>query len=55
MREMLKQTREEKGMRLKKVPGALERIQESKYYVNNPESYRGKWKEVFQNHNNKVH
>ena len=41
-------------MRLKKVKGALENVQKSKYYVENPESNIGKWKEVFGN-NNPIH
>lgn len=38
-------------MRLKKVKGALERIELSKYYVNNPEQYKDNWNKVFQNEN----
>ena len=41
-------------MRLKKVKGALERVQLSYYYVNTPEDYKGKWNQVFQN-NNAIH
>lgn len=41
-------------MRLKKVKGALENVQKSKYYIENPESNIGKWKEVFGN-NNPIH
>ena len=36
-------------MRLKKVKNAIERIHVSEYYVNSPESYQGKWKQVFSN------
>lgn len=38
-------------MRLKKVKGALERIELSKYYVNNPEQYKDNWNKVFENEN----
>lgn len=38
-------------MRLKKVKGALERIELSKYYVNSPEQYKDNWNKVFQNEN----
>lgn len=41
-------------MRLKKVKGALEKIEKSKYYVNLPENNIGKWKDVFKN-NNPIH
>lgn len=38
-------------MRLKKIKGALERIELSKYYVNNPEQYKDNWNKVFENEN----
>ena len=38
-------------MRLKKVPGALENVKLSKYYVDEPEKYKGKWNNVFKNEN----
>lgn len=38
-------------MRLKKVKGALERIEKSTYYVESPEQNKGKWKELFKNDN----
>lgn len=41
-------------MRLKKVKDAKERVENSKYYVNNPEEYKGKWNELFGN-NNPIH
>jgi len=41
-------------MRLKKVQGALDRINTSEYYVNNPEENIGKWCHVFQN-NHPIH
>lgn len=36
-------------MRLKKVKGALEKIESSKYYVNSPGENKGKWNQVFDN------
>lgn len=41
-------------MRLKKVKDAKERVENSKYYVNSPEEYKGKWNELFGN-NNPIH
>ncbi len=38
-------------MRLKKVKGALEKIELSKYYVKNPEQYKENWNKVFENEN----
>lgn len=38
-------------MRLKKVKNALERIQQSKYYVNNINDNKGKWSNIFDNDN----
>ena len=38
-------------MRLKKVKGALEKIEKSSYYVKNPGNNIGKWKELFNNEN----
>lgn len=38
-------------MRLKKVKGALEKVESSLYYVNSPEKNIGKWTEVFNNNN----
>ena len=38
-------------MRLKKVKGALERIERSNYYVGNPSENKGKWLNVFDNKN----
>lgn len=38
-------------MRLKKVKGALERVELSKYYVKSPEQYKGIWSKVFENDN----
>ena len=41
-------------MRLKKVKGAIDKIKVSKYYVNEPEQYQGKWQKIF-NNNNPIH
>ena len=39
-------------MRLRKVKHAYERLKENKkYFIDNPIDHKGKWKEVFQNHN----
>lgn len=38
-------------MRLRNVPGAREAIVESEFTINNPEEYKGRWKEVFGNEN----
>lgn len=40
-------------MRLKKVKGATDEIMTSKYYINNPESYKGLYKTLF--NNNPIH
>ena len=36
-------------MRLRNVPGSREAIAESRFVIQKPEEYRGKWKEVFGN------
>ena len=38
-------------MRLRNVKNALEIVNNSKYTINNPESYKGKYKEIFGNDN----
>lgn len=38
-------------MRLKKVKDAIEKIESSKYYLQNPMEYKGKWQELFKNKN----
>lgn len=38
-------------MRLKKVKGALEKIEKSPYYINKPENAKGIWHNVFENNN----
>ena len=41
-------------MRLKNVPGAREKIELSKYFVNNPSEYKGNFNKLFKN-NNPIH
>lgn len=41
-------------MRLRNIPGSKEVITESVYVIQNPETHKGKWKEVFSN-NNPIH
>lgn len=41
--------KEEIFLRLRNVPGSREAIEESEFTVNNPEEYKGKWKEIFKN------
>lgn len=41
-------------MRLRNVKGARENIATSQFVIHNPEEYKGKWREVFQN-NNPIH
>lgn len=38
-------------MRLKNIKGAKEKVENSKYVINNPEKYRGKYKKLFTNTN----
>ena len=38
-------------MRLKNIKGASERILEGKYFINNPNEYKGKWHKLFNNKN----
>ena len=38
-------------MRLRNIPGSKEVITESSYVVQSPETYKGKWKELFSNDN----
>ena len=38
-------------MRLKKVKGAQEKINKSKYIIKNPKDYKGKYNELFNNDN----
>ena len=41
-------------MRLKNVKGANEIIVKGKYYLDNPNDYKGKWNKLF-NNNNPIH
>ena len=38
-------------MRLRNIPNALEIIKTSPNFIENPEKYKGKWNEVFNNKN----
>ena len=38
-------------MRLKKVKDAKEIVQNSNYYIENPQEKKGKWQEIFSNSN----
>lgn len=38
-------------MRLKNIKGASEKILEGKYFINNPNEYKGKWHKLFNNNN----
>ena len=38
-------------MRLKNIKGESERILEGKYFINNPNEYKGKWHKLFNNNN----
>lgn len=38
-------------MRLRNVPGSREAIAESRYTINFPEAYKGKWRTLFENEN----
>ena len=41
-------------MRIRFKPWARPELEASKFYIDNPEEYKGKWKELFQN-NNPIH
>ena len=41
-------------MRIRYKPWARPELEASKFYIDNPEDYKGKWKEVFKN-NNPIH
>lgn len=41
-------------MRLRNIPGSREIIAANEFVIQNPEQYKGKWKEVFKN-NNPIH
>ena len=38
-------------MRLKNIKGASEKILLGKYFINNPNNYKGRWNELFKNNN----
>lgn len=42
-------------MRIRNKPWAKEELNASKFYVQNPETAKGKWKEYFKNKNNPIH
>ena len=38
-------------MRLKNIKGASDKIKEGKYFIINPNEYKGKWNKLFNNNN----
>ena len=38
-------------MRLKNIKGASDKIKEGKYFIINPNEYKGKWNKLFNNSN----
>lgn len=42
-------------MRIRFKPWARPELEASKFYIDNPEYYKGKWKELFENKNNPIH
>ena len=42
-------------MRIRNKPWAKEELNSSKFYIQNPEDAKGKWKEYFKNPNNQIH
>ena len=38
-------------MRLKKIKGAIDRVKKGRYYIDNPNVYKGKWSKLFNNDN----
>lgn len=42
-------------MRIRFKPWARPELEASKFYIDNPEEYKGKWKEVFKETNNELH
>ncbi len=42
-------------MRIRFKPWARPELEASKFYIDNPEEYKGKWKELFQNKDNPLH
>ena len=42
-------------MRIRYKPWARQELEESKFYIDDPENYIGRWKELFENKNNPLH
>ena len=42
-------------MRIRFKPWARPELEASKFYIDNPEDYKGKWRELFQNKNNPLY
>lgn len=42
-------------MRIRYKPWARPELEASKFYIDNPEDYKGKWRETFKNKNNPLH
>ena len=42
-------------MRIRRKPWAQKELSESKFYIDNPSIYKGRWKEQFKNINNPIH
>jgi len=42
-------------MRIRFKPWARPELEACKFYIDNPEDYKGKWKTVFKNSNNPIH
>ena len=42
-------------MRIRFKPWARQELEESKFYIDNPEEYKGKWKNVFKNPSYPLH
>lgn len=42
-------------MRIRFKPWARQELEESKFYIDNPEEYKGKWKEAFKEPSNELH
>lgn len=42
-------------MRIRYKPWARQELEASKFYIDNPEDYKGKWKEAFKNKENPLH
>ncbi len=42
-------------MRIRFKPWARPELEASKFYIDNPEEYKGKWKEAFKEHSNELH